>query len=95
MNIGTSNVAMAAKGTDYAGGDNNVRSRAVDAASLTVSSGTNLGISAAKVAISTEGNLDITGGNTFAYTLSDDSKAVNVKGSISQTGGLLMSGLSE
>lgn len=95
VNIGTSNVAMAAKGTDYAGGDNNVRSRAVDAASLMVGGGTNLGISAAKVAISTEGNLDITGGNTFAYTLSDDSKAVNVKGSISQTGGLLMSGLSE
>lgn len=95
VNIGTSNVVMAAKGTDYAGGDNNVRSRAVDAASLTVGGGTNLGISAAKVAISTEGNLDITGGNTFAYTLSDDSKAVNVKGSISQTGGLLMSGLSE
>lgn len=95
VNIGTSNVAMAAKGTDYAGGDNNVRSRAVDAASLKVGIGTNLGISAAKVAISTEGNLDITGGNTFAYTLSDDSKAVIVKGSISQTGGLLMSGLSE
>ena len=95
VNIGTSTVVMAAKGTDYAGGDNNVRSRAVDAASLTVGGGTNLGISAAKVAISTEGNLDITGGNTFAYTLSDDSKAVNVKGSISQTGGLLMSGLSE
>ena len=95
VNIGTSNVAMAAKGTDYAGGDNNVRSRAVDAASLKVGIGTNLGISAAKVAISTEGNLDISGGNTFAYTLSDDSKAVIVKGSISQTGGLLMSGLSE
>ena len=95
VNIGTSTVTMAATGTDYNGGDNNVRSRAIDVVSLTVGSGTYLGISAAKTAIHTESGFDIIGGNTFAYTLSADSKAVNVKGTFSQTGGLLMSGLSE
>jgi len=95
VNIGTSTVTVAAKGTDYDGGDNNVRSRAVDAVSLTVGSGTYLGICAAQTAIYTESSLNIAGGNTFAYTLSDYSKAVTVKGTISQTGGLLMSGLSE
>lgn len=95
VNIGTSTVKMAAKGTDYDGGDNKVRSRAIDAVSLNVDNGADLGISAALTAIYTEGDFNINGGNTFAYTLSDDAKAVNVKGSLSQEDGLLMSGLSE
>ena len=92
VNIETSQLTLASQGTDYVGDGNIVRSRAVDAVSLTVNDGTDLCISAALTAIYTESKFDITGGNIFAFTLSSDIKAINLKGTISQTGGLLMSG---
>ena len=46
-------------------------------------------------AIYAETKFDVKGGNTFAYTQSEDAKAVIVKGTYSQTGGLVMSGFSK
>ncbi len=89
-------LTIAAKGSDYAVSDNsNVRSRAVDAVSLTIGEGTDLRISAARTAIYAEKVLEVAGGNSFAYTLSNNTKAVNVKETFSQSGGLLLSGYSE
>ena len=95
VNLDGSTLTLAAKGSDYDGDGNNVRSRAIDAVSLTVNDGTSVCISAAMTAIYADTKFDVKGGNTFAYTLSEDAKAVNVKGTYSQTGGLVMSGLSK
>ena len=95
VNLDGSILTLAAKGADYDGNGNSVRSRAIDAASLTVNDGTSVCISAAMTAIYADTKFDVRGGNTFAYTQSEEAKAVNVKGTYSQTGGLLMSGLSK
>ena len=79
----------------YDGDGNKIRSRAIDVISMSVNDGTSLGISAAKTAVYVETGLNVTGGNTFAYSLSDETKALYVKGTITQTGGLVMSGLSK
>ena len=94
--VGSSVLTIAAKGSDYKVDDNNnVRSRAVDAVSLTIGEGTDLRVSAARTAIYAEKNLEVAGGNSYAYTLSNDAKAVNAKETYLQTGGLLLSGYSE
>lgn len=95
VNVESSALTLAAEGPDYEGSDNNVRSRAIDAKTLSLGAGTSLGISAAVTAIYVESEFGITGGNTFAYSLSDATNAVNVKGSMTQTGGLFMTGLSK
>lgn len=95
VTLGTSALSLAATGTDYDGDGNKIRSRAVDVVSMTIADGTSLGISAALTAIYSETELKVTGGNTYAYSISDGTKAVNVKGTFSQTGGLFMSGLSK
>lgn len=95
VNLETSSLTLATKGPDYEGDNNNVRSRAIDAVSLTVGDGSVLQISAAVTAVYVESKFDVKGGNVFAYSLSDAIKAVNVKGSYSQTGGLITSGLSK
>lgn len=70
----------------------NVRSRAIDAASLTIGSATLLNIDAAMTAINTEEGLTVAGGHTYAYTASPSAKCLNVKGTMSQTGGMILYG---
>lgn len=95
VTLGSSALSLVTNGDDYDGDGNKIRSRAIDVISMSVNDGTSLGISAAKTAVYVETGLNVTGGNTFAYSLSDETKALYVKGTITQTGGLVMSGLSK
>ena len=80
---------MITEGDALENGSDKVKSRGVDAASLTVKEGTELNISSTHNAIRTTGTATIAGGETFAF--SSAARSVNCT-ETKQTAGLLFKG---
>ncbi|MBO4268250.1 MAG: carbohydrate-binding domain-containing protein [Bacteroidaceae bacterium] len=88
-------VTVVSEGDDYAADGISIRSRALDTRSLAVSGTPSVNLSAAKVSLSTIDGMDVSGGSIITYSTGSRANALNVKGTLKQSGGLIMYGLSE
>lgn len=90
VTLNESNITVVTEGDSFSDGTENVRPRAIDAGSLTISGNNILKVSSAHAAIYTEQDLTISGGETFAFSEDSTVKSINVKGSKNHIGGLFM-----
>lgn len=95
INIDNSKLTLVTAGESFISGEESVRPRAIDSNNLSIVNGSTVNISSSHSAVYTESNLSLTGSSMFAFTTDGSAKCLNIKGSLSQTGGLLMYGISE
>jgi hypothetical protein len=95
INIDNSKLTLVTEGPSFISGEESVRPRAIDSNNLSIVNGSTVNIGSSHSAVYTESNLSLTGSDIFAFTTDGSAKCLNIKGSLSQTGGLLMYGISE
>ncbi|MBR4302579.1 MAG: carbohydrate-binding domain-containing protein [Bacteroidaceae bacterium] len=90
VTLNESNITVVTEGNSFSNGTENVRPRAIDAGSLTIQGNNLLNVASSHAAIYTEQDLNISGGETFAFSTDNSVKCINVKGNTNHTGGLFM-----
>ncbi len=95
ININSSRMTIVTMGDSFISGGESVRPRAIDCNSLGLLNGSTVNISSSHTAVLTESNLSLNGSTIFAFTTDESAKSLNIKGSTSQVGGLLMYDVSE
>lgn len=94
-NIDNCRLTLVTSGDSFFSGEESVRPRAIDSYNLNIVNGSKVNIGSSHSAVYTESNLSLTGSDMFAFTTDSSAKCLNIKGALSQTGGLLMYGISE
>ena len=90
-NITGGTLTIVTEGSNYS----TINSRALNTQSITVSGNPTINLSAAHVTLYSVGDMNVSGGSIYSYSTGNRKDALSVKGTLRQTGGLIMYGLSE